>query len=181
MDPSIYFFVDEIAISLRAYTLGYDLFHPHRILGRHLYNRSTRVTHWSSNSTAGVAERDHEAIEPVHDRLVMFNPRIKHEVKEVSFPSLQFEGSRFTLNGWVRRRSAVPADYFDAKIFLHRGSLRIGPLRDRTAPIAALKKQPAPRVNGKPSNANPGIGARARDLFAVYGDLFRQSRSSKSI
>ena len=54
MDPSIYFFVDEIAISLRAYTLGYDLFHPHRILGWHLYNRSTRVTHWDSNSSAQV-------------------------------------------------------------------------------------------------------------------------------
>ena len=54
IDPSIYFFVDEIAISLRAYTLGYDLFHPHRILGWHLYNRSTRVTHWDSNSTAAV-------------------------------------------------------------------------------------------------------------------------------
>ncbi|HEX6284149.1 MAG TPA: GlcNAc-transferase family protein [Pyrinomonadaceae bacterium] len=54
MDPSIYFFVDEIAISLRAYTLGYDLFHPHRILGWHLYNRSTRVTHWADNSSARI-------------------------------------------------------------------------------------------------------------------------------
>lgn len=54
IDPSIYFYVDEIAISLRAYTLGYDLFHPHRILGWHLYNRSTRVTHWHDNSSARV-------------------------------------------------------------------------------------------------------------------------------
>ena len=49
IDSSIYFFVDEIAISLRAYTLGYDLFYPHRILGWHLYNRATRVTHWHDN------------------------------------------------------------------------------------------------------------------------------------
>ena len=54
IDSSIYFFVDEIAISLRAYTRGYDLFHPHRILGWHLYNRSTRVTHWDDNSSARV-------------------------------------------------------------------------------------------------------------------------------
>ena len=47
MDPSIYFFADEIAVSLRAYTMGYDIFHPHKILGWHLYNRSgTRVPHW---------------------------------------------------------------------------------------------------------------------------------------
>lgn len=48
-DPGIYFFADEIAISLRAYTWGYDLFHPHRILGWHLYDRSTRVTHWADH------------------------------------------------------------------------------------------------------------------------------------
>ncbi|HEY0678928.1 MAG TPA: GlcNAc-transferase family protein [Chitinophagaceae bacterium] len=48
-DPSIYFFADEIAIALRAFTQGYDLFHPHQILGWHLYNRSTRVTHWDEH------------------------------------------------------------------------------------------------------------------------------------
>ena len=49
IDSSIYFFVDEIAIALRAYTRGYDLFHPHRILGWHLYDRATRVAHWEDN------------------------------------------------------------------------------------------------------------------------------------
>lgn len=49
IDESIYFFVDEIAIALRAYTRGYDLFHPHRILGWHLYDRGTRVAHWEDN------------------------------------------------------------------------------------------------------------------------------------
>jgi UDP-N-acetylglucosamine (GlcNAc):hydroxyproline polypeptide GlcNAc-transferase len=48
-DPSIYFFADEVAIALRAYTFGYDLFHPHRILGWHLYDRTTRATHWSDH------------------------------------------------------------------------------------------------------------------------------------
>jgi hypothetical protein len=48
-DPSIYFFADEIAIALRAWTRGYDLFHPHTILGWHLYNRATRVTHWDEH------------------------------------------------------------------------------------------------------------------------------------
>ena len=48
-DPSIYFFADEVAIALRAYTKGYDLFHPHTVLGWHLYNRATRVTHWQEH------------------------------------------------------------------------------------------------------------------------------------
>ena len=49
-DPSIYFFADEVAISLRAYTMGYELFHPHRILGWHLYDRTaTRFPHWNDH------------------------------------------------------------------------------------------------------------------------------------
>jgi Glycosyltransferase (GlcNAc) len=48
-DPAIYFFADEVAIALRAYTSGYDLFAPHRILGWHLYDRASRVTHWSDH------------------------------------------------------------------------------------------------------------------------------------
>ncbi|MDH5498849.1 MAG: UDP-N-acetylglucosamine-transferase [Nitrospira sp.] len=49
VDPLIYFFADEVAIALRAYTHGYDIFHPHHNLGWHLYDRSTRVTHWSDH------------------------------------------------------------------------------------------------------------------------------------
>lgn len=50
-DPSIYFFSDEVAISLRAYTMGYDLYHPHKILGWHLYDRKgTRITHWNDHA-----------------------------------------------------------------------------------------------------------------------------------
>lgn len=48
-DPAVYFFADEVAIALRAYTHGYDLFHPHRILGWHLYDRTTRVPHWADH------------------------------------------------------------------------------------------------------------------------------------
>ena len=49
-DPNIYFFADEVAIALRAYTHGYDLFQPHRVIGWHLYDRSTRGTHWDDHS-----------------------------------------------------------------------------------------------------------------------------------
>jgi UDP-N-acetylglucosamine (GlcNAc):hydroxyproline polypeptide GlcNAc-transferase len=48
-DPDIYFFADEIAIALRAFSHGYDLFHPHVVVGWHLYDRSTRVTHWADH------------------------------------------------------------------------------------------------------------------------------------
>ncbi len=48
-DPDIYFFGDEVLTSVRAYTHGYDLFHPHVIIGWHLYDRKTRTPHWNDH------------------------------------------------------------------------------------------------------------------------------------
>jgi hypothetical protein len=48
-DPDIYFFADEVAVALRAFTHGYDLFHPHVVLGWHLYDRTTRRPHWADH------------------------------------------------------------------------------------------------------------------------------------
>lgn len=50
-DPKIYFFGDEIATSLRAFTWGYDLFHPHVVLGWHAFDRGQRVPHWNDHPT----------------------------------------------------------------------------------------------------------------------------------
>ncbi len=48
-DPQIYFFGDELVTGLRAYTHGYDMFHPHRIIGWHCYDRGGRVPHWQDH------------------------------------------------------------------------------------------------------------------------------------
>ncbi len=48
-DPDIYFFGDEVLTGLRAFTWGYDLFHPHAVVGWHLYDRVSRVTHWADH------------------------------------------------------------------------------------------------------------------------------------
>jgi hypothetical protein len=64
-DPSLYFAGDEISLSIRSYTLGYDLFHPHRTVIWHEYSRNGRVKHWddhvrsaSSEGTSCWYERD---------------------------------------------------------------------------------------------------------------------------
>ncbi len=51
-DPSIYFSGDEVATSLRAFCAGYDAYHPHRILGWHSYDRTTRRSHWTDHLEA---------------------------------------------------------------------------------------------------------------------------------
>jgi hypothetical protein len=48
-DPHTYFVGDEVAMSVRCFTNGFELFHPHKILGWHCYDRGSRVTHWTDH------------------------------------------------------------------------------------------------------------------------------------
>lgn len=49
-DPEFYFHGEEISITVRAYTWGYDLFHPHKPILWHEYTRSNRVKHWDDDT-----------------------------------------------------------------------------------------------------------------------------------
>jgi hypothetical protein len=48
-DPNYYFHGEEISIAVRAYTWGYDLFHPHRIVAWHEYTRRGRKKQWDDD------------------------------------------------------------------------------------------------------------------------------------
>jgi hypothetical protein len=50
-DPNYYFHGEEISIAVRAYTYGYDLFHPHKVLIWHEYTRKGRTKHWDVDKT----------------------------------------------------------------------------------------------------------------------------------
>tara|TARA_B100001123_G_scaffold443407_1_gene589415 strand:+ start:4055 stop:5326 length:1272 start_codon:yes stop_codon:yes gene_type:complete len=56
-DPEYYFHGEEISIAVRAFTHGYDLFHPHRPLIWHEYTRKGRTKHWDDHSTKKVVEK----------------------------------------------------------------------------------------------------------------------------
>jgi len=45
-DPNYYFHGEEISITVRAYTWGYDLFTPHKLIAWHEYTRKYRKKHW---------------------------------------------------------------------------------------------------------------------------------------
>lgn len=49
-DPELYFHGEEISITVRAYTWGYDLFHPHKPILWHEYTRSNRIKHWDDDA-----------------------------------------------------------------------------------------------------------------------------------
>tara|TARA_R100001460_G_scaffold9049_4_gene22134 strand:+ start:14676 stop:15887 length:1212 start_codon:yes stop_codon:yes gene_type:complete len=52
-DPLLYFHGEEITIAVRAYTHGYDLFHPNIIIAWHEYTRNGRTKHWDDDKTWG--------------------------------------------------------------------------------------------------------------------------------
>lgn len=49
-DPNYLFHGEEISIAARAYTWGYDLFHPHRMICWHEYTRNYRRKSWDDDS-----------------------------------------------------------------------------------------------------------------------------------
>lgn len=49
-DPDMYFAGDEICLSVRSYTLGYDIYHPHINVVYHHYGRRDRVKHWNDHT-----------------------------------------------------------------------------------------------------------------------------------
>ena len=49
-DPEYYFHGEEISIAVRAFTNGYDLFHPHRMVVWHEYTRKNRAKHWDDHA-----------------------------------------------------------------------------------------------------------------------------------
>jgi len=60
-DPEFYFHGEEITIAIRAFTHGYDLFHPHKIIAWHEYTRKGRTKQWDDDSEWGKRNtRTHE-------------------------------------------------------------------------------------------------------------------------
>jgi hypothetical protein len=59
-DPNIYFAGDEISLSIRSFTLGYDLFHPNKNVVWHEYTREGRPKHWGDHVLGNVEVAWHE-------------------------------------------------------------------------------------------------------------------------
>lgn len=54
-DPELYFIGEETTIALRAFTRGYDLFHPGEHIAWHEYTRVGRTKHWDDHTSQRVA------------------------------------------------------------------------------------------------------------------------------
>lgn len=65
-DPQLYFIGEEISLALRAFTHGYDLFHPSAHVMWHEYTRRQRVMHWTDHDAAA---RDAASLDRVNQLL----------------------------------------------------------------------------------------------------------------
>lgn len=50
-DPQYFFHGEEISLAVRAFTHGFDLFHPHRVIAWHEYTRKGRTKVWDDMTT----------------------------------------------------------------------------------------------------------------------------------
>jgi Glycosyltransferase (GlcNAc) len=58
-DPELYFFGEEIAMTVRAFTHGYDIFHPIETLVWHDYVRKDATRHWDDHKEKESGETTH--------------------------------------------------------------------------------------------------------------------------
>jgi hypothetical protein len=56
-DPNYYFHGEEINIAVRAFTHGYDIFYPHKVICWHEYTRKGRSKQWDDIKTWGEKNR----------------------------------------------------------------------------------------------------------------------------
>lgn len=50
-DPEYYFHGEEISLAVRAWTHGYDIFYPNKIIAWHEYTRIGRTKHWDDDTS----------------------------------------------------------------------------------------------------------------------------------
>jgi hypothetical protein len=50
-DPEFFFHGEEVSIGVRAFTNGYDMYHPHRVVVWHEYTRKGRIKVWDDHTT----------------------------------------------------------------------------------------------------------------------------------
>lgn len=84
-DPDMYFAGDEITLSVRSFTAGYDLYHPHKNVVWHHYGRLDRIKHWGDHNDQAKksgsidktwAERDEYSKKRIRQMLGMENNNI---------------------------------------------------------------------------------------------------------
>lgn len=127
-DPEYYFHGEEISLAVRAYTNGYDLFHPHKVIVWHEYIRKDKAKHWADNEWS---ERDKNAKEKNRKLLGVDEPAVAIETYGL--------GSARTLKQYEQYAGI---EFLTRKVHKHTIEEKYPPtpLEDYDSHLAAYKK-----------------------------------------
>lgn len=126
-DPNIYFAGDEISLSIRSYTLGWDLFHPHKNVVWHEYTREGRPKHWSDH-IEGITEM------AWHERDVISKKRLRKMLRE--------EDNDSDITGYDIGTNRSHLDYEQyAGIIFHLRSLHPDAIAGKEPPVSFADKK----------------------------------------
>jgi hypothetical protein len=82
-DPQLYFNGEETNLAVRAFSNGYDIFHPHRTLLFHYYTRSKSKKHWNDLEWEQLNTKSSERIKK------LLNNYTSHELGEFGMGSVR--------------------------------------------------------------------------------------------
>lgn len=131
-DPEIYFAGDEISLSIRSFTLGYDLFHPHKHVVWHQYIRAQSKKHWDDfNSNSKQKGTTTDAWHELDD---VSKKRLRQMLRE--------EDNHVNLGEYTLGRVRSHADYekYAGISFKHR-KLHPSTMRGETPPVGLASSE----------------------------------------
>lgn len=101
-DPNLYFTGEEPSLTVRAFTHGYDLFHPYSHIVWHEYTRKGRVRHWDEHNISDPDKRSKARVrkllgmEENEEDLTGFGLGTERTLAEYEdFTGIDFKGRRF--------------------------------------------------------------------------------------
>lgn len=101
-DPDLYFYGEEVSLSAKAHTYGYDVYVPNYTAAYHLYDRNYRPLHWHDHTL------NNQVVDTWND---MDRRSIKKYVNFFTSPSKvnkHYVGSSRTLRSYIKRLKFPP-------------------------------------------------------------------------
>jgi len=129
-DPNYYFHGEEISLAVRAFTHGYDLFHPNKIIAYHEYTRKGRPHHWDDcNKEQGRQHDWWEVNEMCHKRNRILFGMDGEDSNQINFGEYGF-GNERTVEEYERyaginfKKRAITQDVVDSvnPVYPHNGT-----------------------------------------------------------
>jgi Glycosyltransferase (GlcNAc) len=146
-DPELYFLGEEITLAIRAFTHGYDLFHPARHILWHEYTRANRAKHWDDHTHEGgirLAWHERDAVSRAKVRRFLTEPwpgrdgigGARSAADYEAYAGISFRHCRIQDYTRLDREppNPVPDPYWAERLQDHKIEIRVE--RDRLPPAA---------------------------------------------